>query len=638
MRLNNKGFAISSMMYSILLLFLMLVLGVLAILGSRKVILDKIKNDVVTDLTKNQSYVFSFEHQNILLSNNATVNGVNFSLLDGVKLVDQNGSVIETTIDVNSEPAFDATQNGLYQITYTATYQGYPVEARRTIEVVDPITYEFAYTGGEQQFVVPVNGTYRIELWGAQGGDITGTAYSSDGTVRANSQTYTGGRGAYTSGNIHLDLGEKLYLHVGGASEKTNTSLSSANGTYVGGYNGGASLSVGQQAYGAPGGGSTDVRLNSGVWNNFDGLKSRIMVAAGGGGANFRNQGYGEGNGGAGGTLTGVNGHEALTPGSYHRPGWAAGYEIGTGATQTQGGHIIRTALDGTVTNTAANGTFGGLDAPLNQTGGGGGYYSGGSSNHGGAGGGSSYISGHTGCNSIEETSTASSITHTGKVNHYSNRSFNNTNMKSGDETIPTHDGSSTMNGNTGNGYAKITAIMVDNGKPATNLIKNSSFENGSTNWSLSNAEVTTTVSKTGASSLLLKPSVTAMSTQSMPVPTDGHIYYGSIEFLSSSTFTTGDNRFEWILSDAAGPLIFAKKSNKATSWTKLSSRLSKTSPQSGNWMIRNFLVNANENAYTDDLFIIDLTETYGAGNEPSKEWCDTNINYFEGTGIVPSY
>ena len=29
---------------------------------------------------------------------------------------------------------------------------------------------------------------------------------------------------------------------------------------------------------------------------------------------------------------------------------------------------------------------------------------------------------------------------------------------------------------------------------------------------------------------------------------------------------------------------------------------------------------------------INDLTESFGVGKEPSKEWCDKNIPFFEGT------
>ena len=35
---------------------------------------------------------------------------------------------------------------------------------------------------------------------------------------------------------------------------------------------------------------------------------------------------------------------------------------------------------------------------------------------------------------------------------------------------------------------------------------------------------------------------------------------------------------------------------------------------------------------YIDDIILIDLTETFGSGNEPTKEWCDQNIDWFEGS------
>ncbi len=633
--MNNKGFAISSMIYSILLLFLMLILGVFILLGSRKVILDKVKNDIVTELSENRVYEIVFEHKNILLSNTSKVRNFTFELLDGVKVLDQNGKVVDTPVTVESLPTFDSTKNGVYQVRYSAVYQGYEMEENRTIEVIDPIVYEYAYTGSEQSFVAPTNGVYQTELWGASGGNISGTAYNSNDSIRSSNVTYVGGKGAYTTGNIDLMLNDRLYVYVGGTPDRTNTTLISG-GTSVGGYNGGTSLIVGQEIFGAAGGGATDVRLVNGSWANFDSLKSRIMVAAGGGGANFRNQGYGEGNGGSGGGLSGIDGKEAMVAGSYFREDYANGYSIGTGGTQTSGGIVKNFLLNGNKVETRS-GTFGGLSANLSQSGGGGGYYSGASSSHGGAGGGSSYISGFEGCNSIAQSSTSESITHTGGPIHYSKKAFQSGVMKTGEEQMPTHDGSSVMTGNNGNGYAKITALIIDNGKLASNLIQNSSFEDGTTNWSLSNTKIVTDHAKTGSSSLEFQPSVTAMSTQTMNTPQAGHIYYGSMEFLSSKTFMTSDNRFEWYLSDSANSLmIFARKGDKTESWKKLSARLSLDTPNSGSWKIRNFLVNASEKAYADDLFIIDLTEIYGAGNEPTKEWCDEHITYFDGVGVVP--
>lgn len=43
----------------------------------------------------------------------------------------------------------------------------------------------------------------------------------------------------------------------------------------------------------------------------------------------------------------------------------------------------------------------------------------------------------------------------------------------------------------------------------------------------------------------------------------------------------------------------------------------------------------ANKIAYIDDAMLIDLTAAFGAGNEPTQEWCDTNIEYFSGNKTI---
>ena len=52
MKLNNKGFALTSIIYMLIVLFLMVMLLILANLASRKVVLDKIKNDVKENLNQ----------------------------------------------------------------------------------------------------------------------------------------------------------------------------------------------------------------------------------------------------------------------------------------------------------------------------------------------------------------------------------------------------------------------------------------------------------------------------------------------------------------------------------------------------------------------------------------------------------
>lgn len=52
MKLNNKGFALTSIIYMLIVLFLLLLLLLLANLASRKVVLDKVKYDVKTKLNQ----------------------------------------------------------------------------------------------------------------------------------------------------------------------------------------------------------------------------------------------------------------------------------------------------------------------------------------------------------------------------------------------------------------------------------------------------------------------------------------------------------------------------------------------------------------------------------------------------------
>lgn len=166
-------------------------------------------------------------------------------------------------------------------------------------------------------------------------------------------------------------------------------------------------------------------------------------------GANSRGDGYGQGAGGAGGGLKGCSG----TTSGQTSAGYSYGYGHGNGGTQTSKGTLSE----------YKNGTFlGEYESTTNitggiviQSGGGGGYYQGGYGIHGGGGGGSSYISGHNGC----------TLSSTGYQ-------FNNTEVidgegyswgaEKGEQTLmPTTDGSSTMAGNSGNGYAKITWVGV---------------------------------------------------------------------------------------------------------------------------------------------------------------------------------
>ena len=324
--------------------------------------------------------------------------------------------------------------------------------------------YNYSFKPDYQTFTAPIKATYQIELWGAKGG--------------------------YVKGNIELDQGETIYIYVGGQGD------SNGNGGYNGGGNVGVSEPINHERNDG-GGGATDVRLVSGLWNNKTSLNSRIMVAAGGGGAN--NDGTNKyGYGFYGGPGRGLTGSTAEASGSSIIQNMT-----GKDASQTSGGAGGEsTAADGNDgnRNKGNQGGFGyggnGQTSKNTQTlsggaGGGSGYYGGGSgeacaSNCGGAGGGgSSYISGHTGCVAIASqtsisprTANGTSCTNGTTTNlcsvHYSNKVFTDTLMIDGSgykwtttkgalEQMPNPNGGyyESGTGNSGDGYARIT-ILID--------------------------------------------------------------------------------------------------------------------------------------------------------------------------------
>ena len=320
-------------------------------------------------------------------------------------------------------------------------------------EVVRPQKVEstFSYTGNAQTFTAPESGNYKIEAWGASGATKTGT-----------------NKGAYTSGIIGLTQGSVLYIYVGEQGNITRTV------TFNGGGKGGLTNSSSENI-GSSGGGATDIRLVNGSWDNAEGLASRIMVAGGSGGGTVDvYESAGENS--IGGALIGGSG------------GYYSGHSYvnqnGKGGTQIAGGSAGNNHFSATGTNNPGTFGIGGDSGSTSDEkgagGGGGGYYgggAGGSTLSGGSGqgggGGSSYISGHKGCIAITSASdltqrtdssgstcsVESAATDSKCSEHYSGKVFSSTVMKAGNEEMPTHNGKSTMTGNSGNGYVKITLI-----------------------------------------------------------------------------------------------------------------------------------------------------------------------------------
>lgn len=254
---------------------------------------------------------------------------------------------------------------------------------------------EFPYNGNIQEFHVLVDGYYKLEVWGAQGG------------IR-NTSNAIGGKGGYSVGAVRLTAGTTLYVVVGG--QPTTNSM-------TGGYNGGGNGKSDTNGYGAGGGGATHIASVTGtlVTIGVDNKSKIYIVAGGGGGGSYGNV---SGNGGAGGGISGLSSTEGIS-------GW-----IGSGGTQLAAGSNQENPQ-------ATIGAFGkGGNCTYGWgAGGGGGLYGGGASVYTGAGGGSGYIDGVTNYEEIVAITLA------------------------GNTEFPNTAGTTNETGHEGNGYAKITYL-----------------------------------------------------------------------------------------------------------------------------------------------------------------------------------
>ncbi len=231
-------------------------------------------------------------------------------------------------------------------------------------------TWDFDYTGGEQTFTAPITGTYKLEVWGAQGGSGSFNNYSND----------KAGYGGYSLGLISINSSSKIYINVGGAGGVVNSINGSAGG-YNGGGNGEATCEGFKYPGGGGGGGATHISGTSGILPTLSNKIDNIMiVAGGGGGAGLYNGGYNQG-GGYAGSGGGFVGGDATTTNLRPIIGGTqtTGYSFGLGETST----ACHYAVDGNWGNGGGGGGFYGGFASSYTTG---------TYTNGGGAGGSGYI------------------------------------------------------------------------------------------------------------------------------------------------------------------------------------------------------------------------------------------------------
>ena len=316
------------------------------------------------------------------------------------------------------------------------------MKAVKAFEIVSAYTKDFDYEGKIVAWECPYSGTYKLEVWGAQGGNGRNHTHGNDG------RNGVGGKGGYSYGTITLTQGNTLYICVGGQGQTPpdNDDESIAGPGGAAGFNGGGAgakslniNSTGTSRSGG-GGGGTDISLygvaNSTEWNTTNHLYSRIIVAGGGGSATWNQDykgGFGGGEIGGAGEVNNEN------------------YTRGTGGTQTSGGvgyvngefGIGGSAVDESEVNVSGaggGGWYGGATGTRNAVAG--------SMSNGG--GGSGYV----------YTSTTASNYPSGCLlnsNHY----LTDAGTIAGDTEFPAP-GIGMETGHEGNGYARITLININ--------------------------------------------------------------------------------------------------------------------------------------------------------------------------------
>ena len=267
--------------------------------------------------------------------------------------------------------------------------------------------FNFDYTGGEQTFTVPISGTYRLETWGAIGGNSV-----ADGVMQSN-----GGYGGYSIGYIFLNTNDNIYINVGG---KGQDGLVNQN-DILGGYNGGGISHWDKHDNEASGGGggATHIATKSGLLSSLEDFKSSILIVSGGGGGGSWIYTVGFGGGYVGTSSLNPEHNTASLGGSQLN-----GYSFGLGGSDID--HI---------------GSPGG--------GGGGGYY-------GGYGGNSDGVSGGGGSGYIGNSLLTNRVMYCYNCEESNEESTKTISTTCSEET-PTSNCAKK-----GNGYAKITLVSID--------------------------------------------------------------------------------------------------------------------------------------------------------------------------------
>ena len=177
----------------------------------------------------------------------------------------------------------------------------------------------------------------------------------------------------------------------------------------------------------------------------------------------------------------------------------------------------------------------------------------------------------------------------------------------------------------------KVNKAYVGVDSPCKNLVTNGDFSNGLNNWTVMQSNYSTNEIITENNENILKIQATNTGQSSVVGVTQiltldpEHKYYlcAYIKFEegtagTSSTTICGINfNTFWKLGGR----------NMSSEWGSYSTIISINSSYSfEEFKIGMYLQSVNDTAYFKNIRLYDITEMFGSGNEPTKEWCDKNL------------
>ena len=228
--------------------------------------------EVLNNSTLSSKFIdVMFEGNINLLSSYDSIDKVNTSSIESRKL---------TTGILKSQESKDYSLR--LWIDYNTTLEDLNNEIKsfksKIVVVGKPINYtgdtvfNFDYTGGEQTFVAPVSGIYKLETWGAQGGNAIYNGNELENIFY----------GGYSNGQINLQKDSQIFVSVGG---KGNIGV--VGNQSLGGWNGGGNGDwdhTDDEACGGGGGATSiqDILIDDGQLKNYENNKSAVLMVAGG--------------------------------------------------------------------------------------------------------------------------------------------------------------------------------------------------------------------------------------------------------------------------------------------------------------------------------------------------------------------